>query len=222
MPRFHGIPPPGSANRFLFASGIALLALLLALSGCTQPMIPSPTPTPTTLPPVATTQAPVTPPATTVKTTPLGQIAYLTYSNPANGFSIDYPATWTKQENVGTSVVVFTSPSTGAISDIPATMKIAVDRDNTLSLDQYKAAQLAKRRTLQDFNLIYDQAYKGTGFSGWKVAYTANQGVLTEWVELYAIRGPTAYTVTYSSREDRYRDFVIPMDAMFKSFQVTS
>jgi hypothetical protein len=109
------------------------------------------------------------------------------------------------------------------VSDIPATMRITVDdlAANPMSLEQYKTAQLAKRKGLDSFNLIYDQAYKGTGFSGWKVAYTANQGTLMEWVEVYAIKGATAYTVTFSCRQDRYADFVVQMDAMFKSLQLT-
>ncbi|HMA05829.1 MAG TPA: hypothetical protein VKO45_07865 [Methanomicrobiales archaeon] len=219
MTKFRGISPLSPPGRFLLVAGIAFLACLLAFSGCTSPVIPSPLPA-TTPPPVVTTQAPPTARPTIVVTTPTQQ-AYLTYSNPQYAFSISYPVGWTKQENVGANAVVFTSPSTGSLSDIPATMKIAVILDNTLSLEQFKNAELAKRHALDNYNLIYDQAYKGTGFSGWKVAYTANQGVLTEWVEIYAIRGSTAYTVIFSSRQDRYANFVIQSDQMFKSFQVT-
>jgi hypothetical protein len=219
MPQSRGSFSISPAGRCLAAAGIGLLACFLVLAGCTQPVIPPPLPASTTPPPVVTTRAPVSP---TVKTiAPPTMQSYLPYSNPQYGFSISYPAGWTKQENVGTSVVVFTSPSTGYSSDIPAIMKIAVDTGNTLSLEQYKNAQLAKRQSLDNYNMIYDQAYKGTGFSGWKVAYTANQGVLSEWVEVYAIRGSTAYTVAFSSREDRYANFVVQMDAMFKSFQIT-
>jgi hypothetical protein len=204
-------------------SGIAFLACLLALSGCTQPVIPSPLPAETTPPRVVTTlAAPVPPTATTIHVTQTIQ-SYLAYTNQKYQFSITYPLAWTKQENTGMSVVVFTSPTTGTVSDIPATMRISVDdlTANPMSLEQYKNVQLAKRRELDSFNLIYDQAYKGNGFSGWKVAYTANQGTLMEWVEVYAIKGATAYTVTFSSREDRYADFVVQMDAMFKSLQLT-
>jgi len=219
MPQSRGSFPISPAGRCLAAAGIALLACFLVLAGCTQPVIPSPLPPSTTPPPVVTSRAPVPPTVKTIATPTL--LSYLPYSNQQYGFSISYPEGWTKQENVGTNVVVFTSPSTGSLSDIPATMKIAVDTGNTLSLEQYKNAQLAKRQNLDNYNMIYDQAYKGTGFTGWKVAYTANPGVLTEWVEVYAIQGSTAYTVAFSSREDRYASFVVEMDAMFKSFQVT-
>ena len=212
--------PFSSRERLRFVIGVAILLCFIAFSGCTQPLIPSPEPVSTTSAPVVTTRAPVTRTVTTIATPTMP--SYLAYSNPQYEFSISYPSGWTKQENAGTSVVVFTSPSTGSISDIPATMKIAVDTDNTLSLEQYKTAQLTKRQNLDNYNMIYDQAYKGNGFSGWKVAYTANQGFLTKWVEVYAIRGSTAYTVAYSSKEDKYAGYVVQMDAMFKSFQLTS
>jgi hypothetical protein len=144
---------------------------------------------------------------------------YLTYSNSQYGFSISYPASWTRQEKAGNSVVLFTSPSTG-MADIPATMRVSVDdlSGNPMTLEQYRDAQLAKKKGV---NLIYDQAYKGTGFGGWKVAYTLNQAPLMEGVEVYVIRGPTAYTIAFSSKEDRYAGFVVQMNNMFQSFQFT-
>jgi hypothetical protein len=109
------------------------------------------------------------------------------------------------------------------MGDIPATMRVAVDDliANPMSLAQYKAAQLEKKKGLDSFNLIYDQAYKGPGFSGWKIAYKGNQGTLMEWVEVYAIKGTTAYTLTFASKEDKYANNVVSMDTIFKSFQLT-
>jgi hypothetical protein len=214
--------PPDLPGRFLLVLGIALLACLIAFSGCTQPVIPSPVPSETTPPPVVTTQVVVPLPATTSQGTQKGQ-DYLTYENSQYGFSISYPSGWRKQENTGGSVVVFTSPTTGMVSDIPATMSVTVDdlRANPMSLEQYKNSKLAGRQGLPSFNMLQDMASKGSDFTGWKTVCTANPGTLTEWVEVYAIRGMTAYTVTFTSREDRYASFVIQSDAMFKSFQLT-
>ena len=213
--------PSVSSGRLLFVTGIAILLLAVAFSGCTQPMIPSPGPLSTTPPPVVTTAAPTPPQVPTAQATPAGS-GYYTYSNAQSGFTLTYPSGWTKQENAGASVVTFTSPSTG-MGDIPATMRVTVDdlSANPMSLEQYKTTQLAKKNGLESFNLIYDQAYKGVGFSGWKIAYTGNQGTLMEWVEVYAIKGTTAYTLTFASKEDKYANFVVQMDNMFKSFQLT-
>ena len=213
--------PSISPTRLLFITGIVILLCSVAFSGCTQPVIPSPGPVSTTPPPGVTTSAPTQPQVPTKQATPRGS-DYLTYSNPQYGFSMSYPSGWTKQENTGSSVVTFTSPS-GGMGDIPATMRVAVEdlSANPMSLEQYKAAQLAKKKGLESFNLIYDQALKGPGFSGWKIAYTGNQGTLMEWVEVYAIKGTNAYILTFTSKEDKYASNVVPMDTMVKSFQIT-
>jgi len=221
MPESRGISPSGSPERLLFLAGLVLLGCLLLASGCTQPVIPTPEIARTTPVPEATTRAATPAPVTTAQVTPRAS-NYLTYTNAQWGFSICYPSSWTKQENAGPNVVVFTSPSTG-MGDVPAVMRITVDdlSANPMSQEQYKTAQLAKKQGLELFNLIYDQAYKGNGFTGWKVAFTGNQGYLTEWVEVYAVKGTTGYIVSFSSKEDKYANFVVPMDTMFKCFQIT-
>jgi hypothetical protein len=213
--------PSAPPRRLLFVTGVAILLCFVALSGCTQPVIPLPSPVSTTPPPIATTAASVPPPTTTIQVTQKGS-DYLTYTNSQYGFSISYPSGWTKQENTGSSVVTFTAPSSG-MGDLPATMRVTVDdlTANPMSLDQYKTAQLAKRKGLDGFNLIADGPYKGNGFTGWKVAYTGNQGSPMEWVEIYAMKGMSAYTLTYTSKEDKYAGYVVQMDTMFKSFQLT-
>ena len=218
MPPYRGTFPGKTAERVLLVATAALLLCLLSLSGCTQPVIPSPAPAQTTAPPVATPRAPAATPATPAPVTTTGT-DYLTYSNSQYGFTMVYPAGWSKQENTGNNVVVFTQPSQG-MGDIPSVMRVSVaDISSTpMTLEQFKAAQLAKKPGL---NLIYDQAYKGNGFGGWKVAFTVNQEPLMEGVEVYTIRGPYAYTIAYSAKENKYAALVVPMDAMFKSFQLT-
>ena len=220
MPRFSGTPASGP-RALLPVAGLAILLCIVAFSGCTQPTIPSPGPALTTPPAAATTAPPAPPAATTVQSTSAGT-GYLTYSNTQYGFTMTYPSGWSKQEGTGGAVVTFTSPSTG-MGDVPAVMKVTVDdlSSSPMSLDQYRAAQVAKKNNIDGFNLIYDQAFKGVGFSGWKIAYTGNIGYLTEWVEVYVVKGTTGYTLQFSSKEDKYAGFVVPMDNMFKSFALT-
>ena len=214
--------PSLSPGRLLFVTGIAILLCAVAISGCTQPVIPTPGTVPTTPPAVVMTGAPTPPQVPTAQATPKGSSDSLTYSNTQYGFTLNYPSGWTKQENTGASVVTFTSPSTG-MGDTPAIMRVTVDdlSASPMSLDQYRAAQLAKKSGIDSFNLIYDQAYKGVGFSGWKIAYTGNVGTLTEWVEVYIVKGTTGYTLNFASKEDKYANYVVQMDNIFKSFQLT-
>ncbi|HUK92736.1 MAG TPA: hypothetical protein VLU98_01730 [Methanomicrobiales archaeon] len=208
-------------GRCLFLIGLAVLLCFIALAGCTQPVIPSPAPVPITSAPAAPTGAPVPPVAPTSQVT-AREPDYLTYTNSQYGFTMSYPSGWTKQENTGSSVVTFTAPSSG-VGDLPATMRVTVEdlTANPMSLDQFRAAQLAKKNGLESFNLIYDQAAKGTGYSGWKVGYTYNTGTLMEGFEVYAIRGASAFTLTFISRMDRFAAYSVQSDTMFKSFQLT-
>jgi hypothetical protein len=217
MPIPRGISPSGSKGRLLFLTGLVLLGCILLFSGCTQPVIPTPSIAQTTPVPAATTRTATPAPVTTSQVT-MKLPDYLTYTNPQWGFSLSYPSGWTKQENVGTAAVVFTSPG-----DTPATLRISVVdlSSNPMSPDQFKAAQIAKKAGLDLFNLIYDQAHKGNGFTGWKIAYTGNSGYLTEWVEVYAVKGTNGYILSFSSKEDKYAGFVVPMDNMIKSFTLT-
>jgi hypothetical protein len=210
--------PPG---RLIFVTGIAILLCFIAFSGCTQPVIPSPGTVSTTQPPVVTTGAPV-PLVTTSQVTTRGA-DYLTYSNSQYGFSISYPSGWTMQENTGGSVVTFQAPSEGRDDLYLENMKVTVEdlSSSPMSLEQYKSAQLAKKQALANFNLIYDQAYRVSGFNGWKIAYTGNSGMLMEWVEIFTIRGTTAYDITFSAQESSYANYVVAMDTMTKSFQLT-
>ena len=221
MPLSRGFSSIGPPGRILPAAGIAFLACLLVISGCTAPVIPSPLPATTTAPPVATTQVPP-PPATTrvPATTPMP--SYLTYSSPENGFSISYPSGWTVQEGKGGSVVTFTAPSSG-MGSIPATVKIFVEdiSANPMGLEQYKNAQLAKRQSLSGYNIVYDLFYKGTGYNGWKIGYTYQSGTLMKTFELYIMRGTMVYTITYSSKEDQFAAYSQQFDTMIKSFQLT-
>jgi len=85
------------------------LALVVACAGCAGQVETTPTPAPT---PAATpTPSPVaTPTATPVATpTPEPTPAYLTYTDAANGFSIEYPADWSVQ-SLSSAPLVATAP----------------------------------------------------------------------------------------------------------------
>jgi len=219
MFRIRGISLHLRVERLLSAAGVAILLGLVVFAGCTQPVIPSPAPVTQEQVPAPTTAATLAPQGTAPQVTQTTS-GYLSYSSPRYGFSLTYPAGWSMVENSGAAAVVFTSPS-GGMGEVPTTMTVTVDTANNLSLQQLVAAQLAKRQTLDNFNLIYYQAYKGSGFTGWKIAYTASQGTLMECVEVYIVRGTIAYTLTYSSREDKYAGYVVQMNTMFQSFQLT-
>lgn len=218
-----GRSPGSRAGRALPLVGAALLLCTLALAGCTQPLIPSPVPSETTHAAVTTAWTPAPTPATTSPVTQRTSSDYLPYANAPHGFSLSYPVGWSMQENLGGSVVAFTAPSSG-MSDIPANFRVSIEdlSANPMGLEQYKTTQLAKRQKYDQYNNIHDSVDKEKGFSGWKIGYTYNAGSLIKTFEIYIIRGTTAYTISYSSREDRFATYSQVFDNMIKSFQFTA
>jgi hypothetical protein len=89
-----------------------------------------------------------------------------------------------------------------------------------MSLDQYRAAQLAKKQNLDKFNMVYDIPYKGNGYSGWRLGYTYDTGVIMRTFDTYAIRGTMAYTISFTCRDDQFASYSVQSDTMFKSFQL--
>ena len=87
--------------------GMLVLALVVACAGC-GPIVQrtptaAPTPTPAVTPaPSPTATAAATPVATP---TPGPSVAYVTFSDAANGFSIEYPANWSAQSLPATPLV---------------------------------------------------------------------------------------------------------------------
>jgi hypothetical protein len=160
---------------------------------------------------------------TTVREVPTTQAAYLTYENTQYGFRMSYPAGWTVQENTGGAAVTFQAPSEGRDDLYRENTRVVVEdlSAQSMSLDQYKNAQLAKRQTIDGFNKIIDGPYKISGFNGWKIAYMGNTGMLMEWEEIFAVKGTAAYDITFSAQESHYANYVVAMDTMVKSFVFT-
>ena len=207
----------------LLLACIALLACLISLPGCTQPVIPSPYPTATTPAPVVTTGVPLPMPVTTAKGGPTTPAAYLTYESPQYGFRISYPAGWSVEENLAAGTIVFRAPAESRDDLYRENLAVTVKdlSANPMSLDQYRAAQLAKAQAITGFNKIIDTPYRLSGFNGYEIAYKGDTGMLMEWVDYFTIKVATAYDMTFTAQESHYANYVVPMDYMIKSFAFT-
>jgi hypothetical protein len=201
--------------RILFA---LVLALLLALSaGCVAPpasQVPVPPTTPAATGPPATATA-TTPPAATTST----------FVSPAYGYTLIYPVAWSVREENGGATVTFTTPAESSSDTFRENLRVVV-QDLTASpkdLDTFVASQLVTRKAgLANYNLILDGPIKIGTYNARKLAYTATLGSgRMQWVEIYTIRGLTAYSLSFTSEESHYRIFVEDLDKTLNSFTLT-
>jgi hypothetical protein len=200
--------------RILFA---LVLALSLALSaGCVAPpasQVPVPPTTPATTGPPATTA--ITPPPATTST----------YVSHAYGYTLTYPVAWAVREENGGATVTFTTPAESSSDTFRDNLRVVV-QDLTASpmdLDTFVTSQLAIRKQgLANYNLIYESPLKIGTYNARKMAYTATLGSgRMQWVEIYTIRGLTAYSLSFTSEESHYRIFVEDLDKTLNSFTLT-
>ena len=204
----------GTVTRPMFA----VLAMFIALAfcaGCTTTPAPQETVPPTTPSAGGGPASHATTPAS----------GWLLYTSPAYGFTLSYPASWTVREENGGATVTFISPSEGPTDTIREELKVVVEdlRASPMDLDTYVATKMeAGTKGLANYNLIMDTPYRIGTLNGHKVVYTGRLGSdLMEWVEIFTIRGLTAFTVTFTAEESHYRNFVVSSDRALKSFTLT-
>jgi len=200
-----------------------LIALFLVISlafcaGCTAPPA-SQVPVPTTNP------AATGPPATATATTPPVATTAV-YTSPAYGYTLTYPTSWAVREENGGTTVVFTTAAESASDNFRENLKVVVQdlSGAPMNLDAFISSQLEKKKQgLANYNPTHEENLKIGGYNARKLSYTGTLGSgLMRWVEIYTIRGLTAYTLTFTADESHYRFFVEDADKMLKSFAFTS
>ena len=200
-----------------------LLALVLVISlalcaGCV-------TPPATQVPVPPTTPAATGPPATATATAPPAAATGV-YVSSAYGFTMTYPTSWAVREENGGTTVVFTTAAESASDNFRENLKVVVQDLSSapMNLDAFISSQLEKKKQgLANYNPTHEENLKIGGYNGRKLSYTGTLGSgLMRWVEIYTIRGLTAYTLTFTADESHYWFFVEDADKMLKSFAFTS
>ena len=196
-------------------SVLALAIFLVLSSGCATSPAPQEAVS-TTVPATSGTPASgaTTPAATTAR-----------YTSAAYGYTLSHPVSWEVRSSDGGATVTFTSPAEGPSDTIRENLKVMVQdlSASPMDLDTFVASQLAIRKQgLANFNPLMDGPFKIGTTNGRKLAYTGTLGSSRmQWVEIYTIRGLTAYTLTFSAEESHYKNFVESLDRTLKSFTFT-
>ena len=155
---------------------LALIALLVLVSGCLccSPPNPDTTTTLTTHIPTTTTLAKHT------STTLSSDADILTYENADYGFQIDYPSTWTVREGFRGIIVLINSPSDGR--DDPFSENVNVNVEDLsdypdITLDEYYDVGNSKvEENLAGYKLVSKEETTMAGSPAIKTVYTTTQG----------------------------------------------
>lgn len=124
--------------------------------------------------------------------------AFVRYSDASEGFSISYPATWTKGKS--SAGVAFLSPLQGSSDDFQENVLVAVgDVPAGMTLDEYDREGLEViRTTLTDFQLEGSRHVSLDGHPGFEHRYvTRTEAGPVEGLQVVTLVGTKSYIVVY-------------------------
>jgi hypothetical protein len=165
---------------------------------------------------------PTTPPSTSSSPSPSTSPGFLTYANGAAGFTIEYPSTWEKSEDVqGTTIVLFRSPSEGESDPVRET--VAVDTEALppgFTLQQFIDNGLSQVQEVHEgFILISSESATLAGFPAHRIVYTGQQDdTELKWLQEFTVVNGTVYVLTFVASPDSYDTFEPTALDMFASF----
>ncbi len=153
-------------------------------------------------------------------TTTLGfsESALVTYTSTL-GFSIDYPADWTVEEDEAAGIVTFTGPTVGpGFSD---NFNVVVGEvGNLLPVAYYDAEVQRIRSVLPDAEILEEATVTIDGVPGRGITLTATQdGVPVGISRMLFLRDGTAYEVTFVTTADRLGLLSKLVQRIFASFR---
>ena len=179
-----------SSSRIHIGSfAILACAMLLGGAGC------GPRPTTTTPPPNRTTPTsknPVMP-------------GFKLFESMDEGFTIQYPETWSVREKEKSTIVSFISPLQDKKDAFAENINVVSEilGGNSLSLEEYyKYSEANLRKFFADFKLLKNESTVISGLPGRIVVYTTNQNQLKlRTTQIFTIKNGKAYIITITNSQ---------------------
>lgn len=150
--------------------------------------------------------------------------SFYTYENTEKGISMEYPATWIKQENPPQAeeiLVLFTSQS-GEPTKIGSLMISVLDLEDYMDMDWFKQAHIENLSALlTNFTIVYEDSAVLSGLTAYKIVFTFTQYLYT-WrqLEIWTIKDNTLYLLVHQADQANHNEFINIIDQMIESFKV--
>ncbi len=160
---------------------------------------------------------------TTIPTTGEVTVEWKTYKNTTDGFSLQYPSTWTFQENAYGVPVIFFSPLTSTEDALKENVGIGVTTETKdYTLDEFRQVRKASfDKQFSGFVEVSNENIKINDMDAKKVIYTCMQGDMKlQFEEVYIVKGKTRYIITYTATEATFDQFAKNVDEIIATFEI--
>jgi len=145
------------------------------------------------------------------------------YENQKYAFSISYPSNWEMEEGVMSSVVFFRSPVNEKRAIRGNLNVVIVDlSDEPTTLEQSYDPIIAQlENVITKFKLINKSPSVISGNDSYEIIFTGIQGKHElKWMQNWTISDNILYTITYTSSQLHFDEFLDDAKKMINSFKM--
>ena len=144
------------------------------------------------------------------------------YESAKDGFSIQYPSTWSFQENIYNASVMFFAPlqEGDKLKENVSISKIALDK--TYTLEQYYALTKPDLVALKPgFTEVSNDIVSINGLDAQQLIYTGSEGgIALQWAQICLIQDKTAYIITYTATQETFDEYIEAVHAMVATLEI--
>ena len=143
----------------------------------------------------------------------------LAYDNPNLGFTLEYPADWTKEESLS-----FTSPMLSSSDEAPESISVTTEvLFSNITLEEYSDSAISiLEDQFANFTLIESSNSTLSGYPAHQIVYTYTfNGVDLKNFQIWTMADNIAYAITYGGITREFDDSLPVIKNMIDSFELT-
>jgi serine/threonine-protein kinase len=151
------------------------------------------------------------------------RIALALYENYSQGFRVDYPRSWSKQnrDDFLATGAVFFSPLENDADRFKEQVSVLVeDLSSDLSLSEYTKQSLAEIKQLSDPNIGEAKVVAMGTNEGRQIIYQGEEnGNPVQRMQTWSVNGDRAYVITYTAVPESYNRYLPTVEKIVESFE---
>lgn len=147
------------------------------------------------------------------------------YTNPAEGFSFDYPDGWEKRDapNAGGAIIAVLSPRENPTDTFLENSNVVTEDTKiaTITPDQYYTAAIGKLASIPNFKELKKTAVTVNGRQGVCIEATHNAGGIDAMMkQCYFNKNAKVYVLTHTGLKNSFEKYRPQFDQITNSFKV--
>ena len=151
------------------------------------------------------------------------QIELSLYENPNQGFRVNYPEVWSKQnrDDFFATGVVFFSPLEDESDQFKERVSVLVENlSSDMSLTEYTNESIAEIKRLSDPKVGAAQTINLGDNEARQVIYHGEEnGNQVQRMQTWSVKNKQAYVITYTARPGSYHSYLPTVEKMIESFE---